>query len=700
MIVMIWPVKGTQGLKNAKRYIEDERKVIDVKAGRLIQLGRSVPATLPEEFLGEDIGRVLEYMADGDKIKGKYISGYMCDPETTVRDFTRTREEMVRTGRETDKGWEKENLCYHLIQSFPEDLNISDEEVHQCGLELLQKIGCHQGIVCSHVHPVMDEKREVHGRCKHNHILINAYKLPNRIDPKRPGRIKYHDCNESYAQLQVWNDEVAIDHGLPIIRNPGKGRMYSWYEKHEEKQGQSWKEPIRLDIQDARRLTGNWNEFVSCMVRVGYQIRDGAHVTYTAPDGKHKVRGERLGRPYTKENLELYWAIRDKIELEIDEAVRYNTAPPLWTLTEKYGPLSAAVPIGTKSKEDSPVYSLPLKKAERSRDVLCTYFNRSELYDVTDVSGNVVAQTTGKELINYLDALRRGENEHWEEQQRKGAEQQERFQQEEMRRRREEEKEKKKKYYAPLYRNSRTGRRYRVNLRDEMGNERTIVELLLMLAILVLKGENGLWDLTPPKGKEKEAVFGGTDWKIQNMLDAIHIATEEQLHTPVEVDKRAKEVGAAYSRARSWYQNARRAQGKMETLDKALDDFENTRKLVERIYAVPDSPEKEQVNRLYADEIKRYKCAREVMYAYGVTTWEQIDDFRRRYDKLLADLPNLEQRYEETKEDYRRIKKLQYHIQLAQNEQYCYGPGYEKGKVPEKAKEQQKVRKREIEFER
>lgn len=693
MIVKIWPVKGTQGTKKAKLYIEDARKVIKIEMDekgkvdeRLVidpqqELHQDVDRFFIEKE--EDLSRVVNYMANEDKTENKYISGYRCDAETALGDFEDTRMQVIRqTGTHKNvENKERENMAFHIVQSFPEEIDISDEEVHQCGLELLEKIGKHQGIVCSHVHPVVDEEGEVHGLCKHNHILLNAYMMPSEIDPNNPEIIKYNDCQSTYAQLQIWNDEIAIDHGLPIIRDPDLERTYSWFENNEAKKGRSFKERMRLDIEAARRISSNWQEFVAAMKETGYQIREGKYVTYTAPDGHSKSRDFRLGRAYTKESLELHWTLRNRIERDVETAARNNEAPPLWEVAQKHGALRVEVPLGiARDEEDGPSYLLPLDKTDRSREVLSTYFNDKDLYHIRDVNGKVVANATGREVIDYMESLKREEQERWAQERKRREEEQRRHQEEEEEKRRQEsEKEEKKKteYYSSSFRNSRSGKKYRVNIFDEDGRLRSRLEIILLLASVVLKNEDGLWNYYMPLEKENEVMYASTEKKIQNLMDSIHIATEEGIHSPEELDLRLHQIGAEYSRARSALQKTKKSQEKMEALHNALKDYDETREMAERILAIPEGAEKEQLKEQYAEELERFKKAKAVMYGYKVTTQGEIDDFRERYADIMANLPQMQAEFDRTKEEYRKMKKVHYSLTLAQNAQFCYGPAYD-----------------------
>lgn len=720
MIVKIWPIKGDQGTNQCKLYIEDEQKVIQVTQDdegnvierKIINTEEEFQMNADQYFIEyeEDIHRVIEYMSNEDKTKAKFISGYMCDPETMLDDFRANWTDFDADSFRENRPRKNETMSFHIVQSFPEELNISNEEVHQCGIELLKKIEKHQGLICSHVHPVIDDEGEVHGKCKHNHILINAFIQKDKIDPKHPDRIKYHDCKESYEQLQIWNDEIAIEHGLPIIINPDLDRVYSWKENYEIKAGRSWKERIRLDIEFARRSSDNWESFVTKMKDAGYQIREGKYVTYTAPDGEHKVRGHILGQHYTKESMELFWTLRDRIELDAEKASRENEAPPLFHVSEQFDePLIVDIPLGRANDRIRRFYSLPLVPGERKREALNTYFYERELYDIKNKDGNVVATATGAEIVDYLcredhqhtyaEHTQNRETEEQNNREQKAREQQwaENLKSEQ-KAEEEEERKRRQRYYESQFKNSRTGRRYNTELYDENGRRRTSLELIFLIAIVVIKNESDLWKIdVVPQDRKNEPAFGPTDWKVQNMMDALYISEQEGLEAPADVDARVNEVGAAYSRARSALSHTRRSWEKMRYLADALDEYDAVRDIVEKINALPEGSEKEKLKQQYAKELERYKKAKAVMYGYKVTTPEEIADFRKRYEDIKKNLPEMERRLDETKEEYRQIKKLQYHMNLAQNHLYCYGPAYEPEKVANRGDLGEQVSEREFE---
>jgi len=82
------------------------------------------------------------------------------------------------------------------------------------------------------------------------------------------------------------------------------------------------------------------------------------------------------------------------------------------------------------------------------------------------------------------------------------------------------------------------------------------------------------------------------------------------------------------------------------------------------------------VAHFYADIIEDYKAAKHVMYANHIEKDEEVVDFEIRYDKICKDVSELEKRMTDNAEHYRRLKKLQYSLQLAQDPHYVYGPAY------------------------
>ena len=98
---------------------------------------------------------------------GKFITSYMCSPETAAEEFEMGRlvYESV-TGRSQPK--EKDIIAYRIIQSFKPG-EITPEEANRIGYELAMRFtkGRHQFFVATHT-----DKEHIH-----NHIEFNSINL-------------------------------------------------------------------------------------------------------------------------------------------------------------------------------------------------------------------------------------------------------------------------------------------------------------------------------------------------------------------------------------------------------------------------------------------------------------------------------------------------------------------------------------------
>lgn len=692
--MIVWMINGkTPSVQPTLDYIRDTKKTAkafdEIKAEFENSPDISQDMTLEEYYLSceDNINRALNYIANEDKIGG-YISGYLCDPELADEQFKQTKEiNLARVGKKLkdDTG----NYFYHIIQSFPEGIEISDDEVHQCGVELVERLGLYQAVITSHIHPAIDEEGEVHGKCKHNHIVINSHIYHEFVDPSNPSKMKYHDCKESYAQLQLINDQIAIEHGLPIIINQDKERTYSWFESEEINKGKSWKERVRIDINNAMKVSSNFETFIETISAAGYKFRigksktHGEYITYTSPDNQHKVRDYILGKGYTKAELEAYWDIKKNINQDLLnnrdgsanklEALLANHKGALYIKFEKRTSYKRKEKMKERNLNIKNTYTnyFPLETGHRTvSKAELTYFEPIGTYEIVNEKHQVIAEVTGDEILEYFNFLY--------ERQRTQAK---------------EEAKKKNEYYSNRdFIRSATQSPYKVRLWDNNGRKRSTIELIVILAIVTIHNENGKWEpkTTPEQTHEIKTnpIYARKDWKIQNMIDTIKVAREENIQDQTELEKRLSEVGKETSKSKAELRRLTTAKNKMEVLYEAIENFNEVRKLCEQIQALPEGQYKTTQQQKYENQIADYKSAKAIMYRFNVTSDEEIKDFLERYNQIQNKLPLVEEQANNYKEEYRSLSKLKYNLQLAQNKQYCYGPEYTE---PEESKEQQDV---------
>ncbi|MEE3394168.1 MAG: relaxase/mobilization nuclease domain-containing protein, partial [Lachnospiraceae bacterium] len=110
----------------------------------------------------------IDYIEDEKKTEqGKFISSYMCAPETAAEEFLLSRQQYVL--KHTDKVKNgKEVIAYQIIQSFKPG-EISPEKANELGYELAMRFtkGKHAFVVSTHT-----DKEHIH-----NHIIYNAVDL-------------------------------------------------------------------------------------------------------------------------------------------------------------------------------------------------------------------------------------------------------------------------------------------------------------------------------------------------------------------------------------------------------------------------------------------------------------------------------------------------------------------------------------------
>lgn len=230
------------------------------------------------------------------------------------------------------------------------------------------------------------------------------------------------------------------------------------------------------------------------------------------------------------------------------------------------------------------------------------------------------------------------------------------------------------------YKSSKTGQHYKTHLYDKNGRRRSLLELILLLAVTVIKAELGLWEPPRTTNTQGEKLVLHTDWKSQRMIDAIYIARQEHIETPAEIEGRLKQAGSTLSRARSAYKKTFDAKSKMDPLSKAIKAYRDTEEIAKTVLNAPKGMEREQLIQEHAVVLKKHLDAKREMEKYGVENEEQIVNFENRYAKITSDLAAKKEKLNAAKKRYSQIKRLQESTLMAQYEQYCYGPLYVSGK--------------------
>ena len=173
----------------------------------------------------------------------------------------------------------------HYIQSFKPDPNLTPELVHRMGCAFIRKaFGDNvQTVIATHV-----DKSHLH-----NHILINTYGIDGH---------KYNDNYTTRRKIREHSDRTCLAFGVPYIEtNRKRGMSYGEWLHH--KQGTSWKEKIRREIDTLVLTSKNFDELAATLEERGYTIRYGERPAIKAPGQQRFVCFKTLGDNYTIDNL-------------------------------------------------------------------------------------------------------------------------------------------------------------------------------------------------------------------------------------------------------------------------------------------------------------------------------------------------------------------------------------------------------------
>lgn len=304
-------IHNAKGIKNCIAYVTDKEKTIMEKCGydiskmskEEIASFRNVNGDVMDLF---DYARNKEktsFVLDGDE--EVLVSGYRCNPDTASIEFQMTRDKYyrylerngirsygIKVDKETGEINEKEAIdAYHIIMSFPDIEGLDPRLIHQLGLEFCDRaFSNHKCIVTTHMNT----------NHLHNHIIICAYN-----EDSFGKHCMTKDARREYRRI---NDEISLEYGLPILLDndiTNSRKSLTWYEWEQHRNGKSWKDQIRSDIDLIKSMSSSWDDFKRKMESGGYTLRETEkYVTYTMPGSEaYKCRDKNLGKGYLKKDI-------------------------------------------------------------------------------------------------------------------------------------------------------------------------------------------------------------------------------------------------------------------------------------------------------------------------------------------------------------------------------------------------------------
>ena len=177
----------------------------------------------------------------------------------------------------------------HYIQSFSPDDDVTPELAHKIAKAFLRKaFGDYvQAVIATHV-----DKDHLH-----SHIIINSYSLSGQ---------KYYANRQSLKRIREISDRVCLAFGLkPNPNLTGKGKSINHKEWEHKKNGTSWKQQIRDEIDKLIPTVNSLDELLQTLEEHGYEVKRGKYISIRAHGQERFVRTKTLGDEYTEDSLNI-----------------------------------------------------------------------------------------------------------------------------------------------------------------------------------------------------------------------------------------------------------------------------------------------------------------------------------------------------------------------------------------------------------
>ena len=184
----------------------------------------------------------------------------------------------------TGKGTVK---AIHYVMSFADEENVSPELALKIAKAFVKKnFGDEvQAVIATHI-----DASHVH-----NHVIMNSYSLSGQ---------KYYANRSTLRQARETVNGVCRAFGVtPALNFENKGRSVSYYEWSQSKQGTSWKEQIRQEIDKLIPNVNSLDALLQALEERGYEIKRGKYISIKSPSQQRFVRTKTLGEEYTEDSL-------------------------------------------------------------------------------------------------------------------------------------------------------------------------------------------------------------------------------------------------------------------------------------------------------------------------------------------------------------------------------------------------------------
>jgi hypothetical protein len=232
----------------------------------------------------------LKYICNPEKTKDLYIGG----------NAGWSAESAFHQMVENKKVWRKPDgtQAFHYILSFPPTEYITPETAMKVTEDFCRELLGEDDFL--YLYTIHVDRQHLHA-----HIVFDSV---SRTD----GR-KFHspkgDCEK---RIQPITDRVCRKYGLSTLsyeeerkgKDYGEWRNQKMREKGIRSEKPTWQDLIRDDIDEAIAASSTYEEFLSYMRSLHYEVRDGKYLSLHAEERQRAIRTYRLGEGYGKEEIQ------------------------------------------------------------------------------------------------------------------------------------------------------------------------------------------------------------------------------------------------------------------------------------------------------------------------------------------------------------------------------------------------------------
>lgn len=252
-----------------------------------------MPVTKRQAHYGspkELIDYILDEKHNGEK--AGVVSSINCNVETAFQEFRDIQNKYKMGGT---------RVAYHIIQSFSPLDDITKEEANEIGKKLCQELySNYQCIISTHI-----DKGHIHNHICLNVINLDGVKLEDRLSNEKEGLYALSDTS----------DRIAGEYGCFImprktyLNNKSKDYYYQ-YKK------QSWKEKIKLDIEEILPKCNTFDEFIDELSINRYKIKRGKNLSVKCEGMERFARLNTIDERLSSSNLYKFFKNKDNAILE------------------------------------------------------------------------------------------------------------------------------------------------------------------------------------------------------------------------------------------------------------------------------------------------------------------------------------------------------------------------------------------------